>query len=225
MRVLLVEDEERLARTVARGLVEEGHQVDVCATGEDAREQLEQLDYDVVVLDWMLPGLDGLSILRGWRQRGLRVPVLMLTARSAVPERVAGLRAGADDFLAKPFDFEELLARLEALHRRAGDVSGDRRLGDLELDVRRRLLTGPDDSVELTAREYALCDRLFERAGDVLTRTELLTSIWGPSFDGEPNVVDVYVGYVRKKIARTGAQRVELRTVRGVGFRLVERPR
>lgn len=220
MRILIVEDELRLARTLVRGLSEEGHTVDLCDTAEQADQQLASLDYDVVVLDWMLPDQDGLSLLRRWRDEGRQVPVLMLTARSSVPERVAGLRSGADDFLPKPFDFEELAARILALGRRGGMTLTERPVGDVLLDVRGRRLVRGGESVDLTPREFAVCDRLFERRGEVLTRTELIRSVWGPSFSGEPNVVDVYVGYLRKKLAQVGADRVTIATVRGVGFKL-----
>ena len=141
MKLLLVEDEERLSRALVRGLTEEGHAVDLCASGADALSQGAALGYDVVILDWMLPDLDGVSVLRAWRAAGMTTPVLMLTARGTVPEKVQGLRAGADDYLTKPFDFEELLARIEALHRRAEGASRARAVGDVSLDPRRRTLS------------------------------------------------------------------------------------
>jgi two-component system OmpR family response regulator len=148
----------------------------------------------------------------------VRFPVLMLTARGSVAERVQGLRAGADDYLVKPFDFEELLARLEALQRRSRDV-GSLRTGDVELDPRRRVLICAGREAPLSAREFAMAQALFEHAGDVLTRSELLNLVWGPHFDGEPNIVDVYAGYLRRKLTEVGAT-TAIRTVRGVGFRL-----
>ena len=223
MKLLLVEDEARLARLIARGLVEEGHTVDTCALGADAIDQGLHLAYDVAILDWSLPDVDGLTVLRTWRQRGSALPVLMLTARSSVPERVAGLRAGADDFLPKPFDFEELLARLEALHRRTSAHPG-LTVGDVTLDTQRRLLTRAEMAIELTAREFALMRLLVDHAGDVCTRTQLLQGVWGAQFVGETNVVDVYIGYVRKKLADTGTTTVTIATVRGIGFRLEAGP-
>lgn len=220
MRLLLVEDEARLARTLVQGLREEGHAVDHCATAADARTQAVALEYDVILLDWMLPDGDGLELLRGWRRRGLRAPVLMLTARGTVPERVTGLRAGADDYLAKPFDFEELLARVEALHRRAAGGLEARQAGDVELDGRRRTLRAGPREVPLTAREYQLALELFSRPGEVVTRSSLLAAVWGQSFDGDPNVLDVYVGYLRAKLQELGA-RTAIATARGTGFRLV----
>jgi len=193
--------------------------VDACERGADAIEQGQKLDYDVAILDWMLPDVDGLTVLRTWRARGCTMPVLMLTARSSVPERVAGLRAGADDYLGKPFDFEELLARLEALHRRAG-TTGALRAGDIELDAQRRVLAREGVEVALTAREFALMRLLLERVGDVCTRTELLSGVWGSAFDGEANVVDVYIGYLRKKLTEIHAAQLSIATVRGIGFRL-----
>ena len=220
MKLLLVEDEARIARSLVRGLTEEGHVVDLCSTGGDAISQGAAIAYDAVILDWMLPDLDGLHVLRAWRQAGLQTPVLMLTARGTVPEKVQGLRAGADDYIVKPFDFEELLARLEALHRRAEGASRAHAVGDVSLDPRRRTLSRGDQHVSLTAREYGLAAELFEHVGEVLTRSELLERVWGSRFDGEPNVVDVYVGYLRRKLADLGAEGVAVRTVRGVGFRL-----
>lgn len=223
MKLLVVEDEERMARMLQRGLSEEGHQVDVCASGEQALEQGEAVDYDVVLLDWSLPDLDGVSLLRRWRERGLRTPVLMLTARGTSGEKVTGLRAGADDYLVKPFDFEELLARLEALHRRGGGEP-PWKIGDVELDARRRVLVGQGGEVPLTAREFGLISELARRRGEVLTRSRLLSTVWGGELELSPNVVDVYVGYVRTKLERVGSREVAIRAVRGVGYRLTVDP-
>ncbi len=224
MRILVVEDEARLAQVLLRGLREEGHTVDHTSRLADARAQLEQLSYDVVVLDWMLPDGDGLELLRGLRREGVRTPILLLTARGRTEEKVAGLRAGADDYLAKPFDFEELCARVEALHRRSEGTSLDRTFGDVTLDGRTRALRVQADEVSLTAREYALAAALFGHPGEVRTRAELLREVWGSSFEGDPNVLDVYIGYVRGKLGRLathGRRLPTLRAVRGIGFRLV----
>jgi DNA-binding response OmpR family regulator len=220
MKLLLVEDEARVARTLARGLGEEGHQVDVCATGSAALEQGQAIEYDVVLLDWSLPDLDGVSVLRAWREAGLRTPVLLLTARGSTGEKVTGLRAGADDYLVKPFAFEELLARLEALHRRNG-AEEPAVLGPSRLDPRRRALVREGLSESLTAREYSLLSELSSHRGDVLSRTRLIDAVWGSDFHGNQNVVDVYVGYLRAKLERIGAAGVEIQSVRGIGYRLV----
>ncbi len=221
VRLLVVEDEPKMARLLERGLREEGHSVDLCERGDVALEQAARVPYDVVILDWSLPEMDGLAVLRRWRERGIATPVLLLTARGTVGERVTGLRAGADDYLVKPFDFEELVARIEALHRRGAGQDLPRRIGPLTLDVRRRVLTRGAAEASLTARELELLSALAARAGDALTRSELLSAVWGPSFDGEPNVVDVYVGYLRQKLRAVAGDEVSIQAVRGVGFRLV----
>lgn len=221
MKILIVEDEERMARMLRRGLLEEGHQVDLCATADAAAEQALSIPYDVIVLDWMLPDQDGVALLRAWRQRGLRTPVLMLTARGTTGEKVTGLRAGADDYLTKPFDFDELLARLEGLHRRGGAHEPTAGLGAASLDARRRVLRGAGGEVALTAREFALLEELLGHRGEVLTRSRLLGTVWGSDLDVTPNVVDVYIGYLRAKLEQVGARGVSLQTVRGIGYRLV----
>ncbi|OJH39194.1 response regulator transcription factor [Cystobacter ferrugineus] len=221
MKLLLVEDEEKMARLLRRGLTEAGHQVDVCQRGEDALEQARRIDYDTVLLDWSLPDLDGLAVLRRWREQGLRTPVLMLTARGTVGEKVLGLRAGADDYLVKPFAFEELLARLEALYRR-GDAQGlARQVGPLMLDSRRRVLRHGEREESLTGREFTLFSELASHVGEVLARSTLLSHVWGDNFDGPPNIVDVYVGYLRGKLKKLSVEGVSIQSVRGVGFRLV----
>jgi two-component system OmpR family response regulator len=221
MNILLVEDEAKMARLIQRGLREEGHQVDHCANGHTALEQALSVPYDVIILDWSLPETDGISVLRQWRERGLQTAVLMLTARATVGERVTGLRAGADDYLVKPFDFEELLARLDALHRRSGGHEPRRKLGVLTLDGNRRVVILGADEQALTAREWALLSELAGHRDEVLTRSELLSTVWGSTFDGAPNIVDVYVGYLRTKLKKLGVESVHIEAVRGVGFRLV----
>ena len=222
MRLLVVEDETRMARMLQRGLGEEGHQVDVCHSGEAALQQALDVAYDVVILDWGLPDLDGVSVVRAWRQRGLGVPVLLLTARGTTGEKVTGLRAGADDYLVKPFDFDELLARLEALARRGVTAEPTTRaLGDLTLDARRRVIRRGEVEVTLTGREFSLLSELHAQHGDTATRARLLMKVWGGDFEGTGNVVDVYVGYLRAKLEKLGTQTVKIEAVRGVGFRLV----
>jgi two-component system OmpR family response regulator len=209
-----------VTRALSRGLAEEGHQVDVCATGGEARTQAVDIAYDVILLDWSLPDVDGVTVLRDWRSRGLRTPVLLLTARGSTGEKVTGLRSGADDYLVKPFEFQELLARIEALSRRSG-AEAPARIGPLKLDPRRRALLRDERSETLTPREYALLSELASHRGEVLSRTRLLEAVWGTDFGGNANVVDVYVGYVRGKIERLGADGVRIEAVRGVGYRLV----
>jgi DNA-binding response OmpR family regulator len=221
MRILVVEDEPKMARMLQRGLAEEGHQVDVCETGQSALTQGLEVAYDVVVLDWGLPDVDGVSVVRTWRARGNVTPVLMLTARGATGEKVTGLRAGADDYMVKPFDFDELLARLEALRRRGATAATSSELGDLSVDPKRRTLRLAETEVTLTGREFALFEELALHLGDAVSRTRLLAKVWGHEFEGTGNVVDVYVGYLRTKLERVGTTRVKLEAVRGVGYRLV----
>jgi two-component system, OmpR family, response regulator len=219
VRLLLVEDEERLAAALARGLSEEGHAVERAATGGEARERGRSGAFDVIVLDRALPDLDGVALLREWRAGGLAAPVLLLTARGTTGEKVEGLRAGADDYLVKPFDFEELLARLEVLHRR-GAGRPDAALGGAVLDARRRALTRGGASEPLTGREYALLAALSDRPGGAVSRASLLADVWRDEPGVNGNVVDVYVGYLRTKLERIGAD-VRIDSVRGVGYRLV----
>ena len=220
MKIFVVEDEERMARLLERGLREEGHQIDLAANGAEALEQGLGVDYDVIILDWSLPEMDGVSLLRRWRERGLKTPVLLLTARGTVGERVTGLRAGADDYLVKPFDFDELVARLEALHRRGAGHETRTRIGPITLDARRRVISTGSAEQSLTAREFALLCELAGHAGEALTRTELLGKVWGTGFDGAPNVVDVYVGYLRTKLKALSGEAVTIQAVRSVGYRL-----
>ncbi|MCA9681347.1 MAG: response regulator transcription factor [Myxococcales bacterium] len=220
MKLLIVEDEDRLAKVLVQGLREEGHQVDLCSAGEQALAQGRDIDYDAIILDWMLPDLDGVTVLRRWRDAGLRTPVLMLTARGSIGERVTGLKAGADDYLVKPFAFAELLARLEALHRRGAGQLELFRAGPVSVDGRRRVLVGPEAELNLTAREYALACELFAHVGEVLARSHLLGAVWGSNYEGDPNVLDVYIGYLRGKLGRVAGEAVAIKAVRGVGFRL-----
>ncbi|MEZ4403374.1 MAG: response regulator transcription factor [Kofleriaceae bacterium] len=220
MRLLVVEDEPAMAELLAQGLGEEGHQVELASTAAAAVARVDD-GWDAIVLDWGLPDGDGLTLLGRWRRRGITTPVLMLTARGQVGERVSGLRTGADDYLTKPFDFEELLARLEALGRRGG-APAPPRVGRLTLDERGRRIEADGRTIDLTPRELDVLRILMERAGDVVTRAELLREAWGPAFDGPPNVVDVYVGYLRGKL-RELAEPAAIETVRGLGYRLEPR--
>ena len=222
MRILLVEDEPDAARMIAKGLREQTYAVDVARDGETACFMASTNDYDVIVLDVLLPVKDGLAVCRELRQEGSSVPILMLTARDGVEARVAGLDSGADDYLTKPFAFRELLARVRALIRRRGSsVLPDRLcVGGLELDTRahRALIDGRE--VPLTAREYALLEYLARRAGDVVGRSDISEHVWDERYDPLSNVIDVYVQRLRRKLDEPGAQSV-IRTRRGEGYQLV----
>ena len=225
MRLLVVEDDVRLASTLERGLRQEGHAVELAHTGPDALSLASDVEYDVVVLDVMLPGRDGLAVCRALRRRGRWTPVLMLTARADVSDRIAGLDAGADDYLVKPFDFGELVARLDALFRRRSPAPAPARVlevGDLHIDASAQVVSRAGRSVEVTARELAVLECLARHPGEVVSREQLLESVWSESYDGSPNIVDVYVGYLRKKLERPFGRRL-IRTVRGVGFVLEPR--
>ncbi len=218
MRLLLVEDDVKLARTLERGLQREGYGVDVARTGPEALARAAEVDYDVVVLDVLLPGMTGFEVCRELRRSQRWVPLLMLTARAEVSDRIEGLDAGADDYLVKPFDFGELLARLRALSRRApGEHAAVLAVGDLRCYPATHAVTRADRTVELTAREYAVLEVLARHAGGVVTRAQLLEQVWDEAYEGSPNIVDVYVGYLRKKLERPFDRRL-IRTVRGVGF-------
>ena len=220
MRVLVVEDEVKLASLIRRGLRDEGMLADVAVKGEDALWMAGATDYDVIVLDVMLPGLDGFQVVRRLRADGVWSPVLMLTARDAIEDRVAGLEGGADDYLVKPFAFEELVARLRALSRR-GSVERATVLqaGDLSLDPATRAVRRGDADIPLSAKEYALLETFMRRPGQVLDRYQLLEHAWDGEYENRSNVVDVYVRYLREKVDRPfGVESIE--TVRGAGYRL-----
>jgi two-component system OmpR family response regulator len=220
MRVLVVEDEPKMATLVARGLREEGHAADVAARGEDALWMANAAPYDAIVLDVMLPGLDGFATCRQLREKGVWAPVLMLTARDAVGDRVNGLDAGADDYLVKPFSFAELLARLRALVRRApAERPTLLESGDLRLDPAARRAWRGENELELSTKEFALLELMLRRRGEALSRGQLLEGAWELGFESRSNLVDVYVRYLRDKVDRPfGRQSIE--TVRGIGYRL-----
>jgi two-component system OmpR family response regulator len=222
MRVLVVEDDVKMAVLVRRGLREEGLAADVAIRGEDALWMAKATEYDAVVLDVMLPGLDGFKTCRRLRDGGVWTPVLMLTARDAVEDRVAGLDSGADDYLPKPFSFDELLARLRAITRR-GPVERPTILsvGDLRLDPATHRVWRGEAEIALSRKEFALLEAFMRRPGHVLSRFELLERAWDYEYENRSNVIDVYVRYLREKVDRPfGADSVE--TVRGVGYRLRE---
>jgi two-component system OmpR family response regulator len=218
MRILLVEDEPKMAAAVARGLRHEGYAVDVAHDGEGALFHARVYDYDAVILDVMLPEIDGFEVCQKLRDEGCWSPILMLTARDQLDDRIRGLDVGADDYLVKPFAFGELLARVRALvRRRPRQRPAVLRAGDVELDPARHEVTRDGKEVRVTAREFALLRYLMENAGEVLTRTQLLDHVWDENYDGPSNIVDVYVSYLRKKLERPFGRPL-IRTVRGAGY-------
>jgi two-component system, OmpR family, response regulator len=220
VRVLVVEDERKLGQLLGRGLREEGYAADVADRGEDALWMARAVDYDVIVLDVMLPGLDGFEVCRRLREDGVWAPVLMLTARDAIEDRVAGLDNGADDYLTKPFAFDEFLARLRALARRAPAARPTTlEVGGLRLDPAAHRAWRDEHELGLSAKEFALLEVFMRHPGDTLTRTQLLDGAWDISFETRSNVVDVFIRCLREKIDRPFGQR-SLQTVRGVGYRL-----
>ena len=220
MKVLVVEDELKMASLLLRGFRNNGDVADVTRTGEDAVWMTAATTYDAVVLDVMLPGMDGFETLAALRKSGRWTPVLMLTARDSVEDRIAGLDVGADDYLTKPFSFDEFLARVRALLRRGADRREPvLRMADLTLDPATREVSRAGRKIVLTAREYALLEYFLRSRGRVLTRPVLAEHVWGLDFDPESNIIDVYVGYLRRKIDTTGERRL-LHTVRGAGYAL-----
>lgn len=220
MNVLLVEDEKRIAGFVKKGLAEQGFQVDHVADGDEALERMLSRPYDAIVLDIMLPGRDGLSVLRQFRKKGHTAPVILLTARSALDERVEGLNAGADDYLTKPFYVEELVARLHAVIRRASDEPMSLlRAGEVAVNVLTREVTVGGEPVKITAREFGLLEYMMRNPGRVYTRTQLLEHVWGYDFDPSTNLVDVHIQRLRKKVSPDKDNPL-IETIRGVGYRV-----
>jgi len=220
MRILVVEDERKIAGFIRQGLAEQGFDVDVCGNGDEAFALATARSYDTIVLDIMLPGRDGLSILRGLRERKNAVPVILVTARTELNERIDGLNLGADDYLTKPFYVEELIARIHAVARRAKDTPpGLLHVEDLTVDLMQRQVRRGARGIELTAREFSLLEHLMRTPGRVYTRTQLLEHVWGYDFDPETNLVDVNIRRLRKKVDdESPAPLIE--TVRGVGYRI-----
>jgi two-component system, OmpR family, response regulator len=220
MRALIVEDQLKMASLIRRGLLEEGYAADVARTGEDAVWMARATEYDAIVLDVMLPGIDGFEVCRRLREDDVWSPVLMLTARDGVEDRIVGLDTGADDYLTKPFSFAELLARLRALTRR-GPVERPPvvEVGSLRLDPRTHQAWRGETEIQLSTKEFALLDTFMRRPGQVLSRFDLLEHAWDYSYENRSNIVDVYVRYLREKIDRPfGVRSIE--TVRGAGYRL-----
>lgn len=224
MNILVVEDEHRVADFITRGLRAEGWIAEHAGSGEAALEILSQHEFDIVLLDLMLPGISGQDVCRKMRARGNHTPVLMLSALDAVEERVAGLKLGADDYLAKPFDFDELIARVEALRRRENDFksSGDSEVLQYEalsLNTRSLVVTVDNKEIELTAKERDLLLLLMANRGKVFARERILNTVWGSQEDPLTNVIDVYIGRLRKKLGDSGKH---IRTIRGLGYRFGE---
>lgn len=225
MHLLLVEDDPSISRFLLKGLREEQHLVDLAEDGLTAESQALAEDYDAIILDLMLPGQDGLRVCERLRDQGVDVPILVVTARHAVDDRVAGLDSGADDYLVKPFAFDELLARLRALTRRGRSrhLTATLSVGAITLDERDHRVAVQGHDVTLTATEYRLLSFLMRRAGSIVSRAQLGEHVWGGSFDPASNVADVYVGYLRRKLQAAGADGC-IRTVRGLGYVLDQPP-
>jgi two-component system, OmpR family, response regulator len=220
VRLLVVEDDPRMVALLTRVLEEDGYAVDSTGDGQDALWLATEHDYDAIVLDGMLPGLDGVDVVRGLRDAGRWTPVLLLTARSGFEDRVAGLDAGADDYLAKPFNYGELAARIRALIRRGASARpAVLRNGDLRLDPASRRVTRAGDRIELTTKEFALLELLLRHRGDVLSRTFIFDHVWDFAFDPASNVIDQYIASLRRKLDRP-YQRDDVQTIRGAGYRL-----
>ena len=223
MRVLVVEDERKIADFIRRGLTEHGYAVDVAYDGEEALDWPSVAEFDIIVLDVMLPARDGVEVCRTLRQRGLRTPILMLTAKDAVQDRVEGLDSGADDYLVKPFAFAELLARLRALSRRQPAVLGSSlQVGDLVVDAATRKVSRGGADLELTTKEYAILEYLMRHPNQVLTRTMMAEHVWNYDFDNASNVIDVHIRNLRRKVDDTFPTKL-IHTVRGVGYRISAR--
>ncbi len=224
MRVLVVEDERKIADFIHKGLTEHGYAVDVAYDGEEALEWPLVADFDLIVLDVMLPIQDGVEVCRSLRQRGVRTPILMLTAKDAVEDRVLGLDSGADDYLVKPFAFAELLARLRALTRRQPAVLGSQlQIGDLVLDTTTRKVCRAGSDMELTTKEYVILEYMMRHPSHVLTRTMIAEHVWSYDFDNASNVIDVHIRNLRRKVDSQFPAKL-IQTVRGAGYRITGRP-
>jgi heavy metal response regulator len=219
MRILVIEDEKKIASFIKRGLKEEGHMVDVAYDGEEGYRLSGENDYDLILLDIMLPKRDGISLCRQLRDDGVTTPVLMLTAKDSVQDKVTGLDSGADDYLTKPFAFEELLARSRALMRKRSPITTKLQIGDLVLDLISHRVTRAGKEIVLTMKEYALLEYLMRNAGSVVTRTMITEHVWDIDFDTSTNVIDVYINYLRNKID-SGQEKKLIHTVRGRGYLL-----
>ncbi len=220
MRILLVEDNQKMARFIRQGLIEQGHAVDVAERGHDGEEMASHEEYDLIILDVMLPDQDGVTTCRNLRRRGSSTPILMLTALSTTGDKVQGLDAGADDYLTKPFEFDELVARIRALLRRGqAQESSCLKIDDLELDLIKRVVTRGNQKIKLTSKEFALLEYFMRHPDRVLTRTAIGEHVWDMNFDSDSNVIDVYVSMLRRKIDK-GFERRLIHTVVGTGYKM-----
>ncbi len=222
MRILIVEDDKKVGAFLEKGLKEEQYAVDVCRDGEEAMDLAMVNPYDVIILDIMLPKKDGFAVCRELRQAGVLTPILMLTAKDTVEDKVAGLTEGADDYLTKPFSFEELLARIRALLRRSQDYKTKvLKVADLELDPARRQATRAGRKIPLTGKEYALLEYMMRNKGRVLTESMIIEHVWDMNYEGTSNIVNVYINYLRKKIDEAAPVKL-IQTVRGYGYMIDE---
>ena len=223
MRITLIEDEKQLANIVKKGLEEEGYSVDVAHDGEEGLYMVENYPSDVVILDIMLPLLDGISILSSMRKKGIKTPVLLLTAKDTITDKIKGLDSGADDYLTKPFEFGELLARIRALIRRKADIKDTLiRIGDLEINTANREIKRGGKTIQLSAKEYAMLQYMAYNKDKIVSRTDLIEHIYDENFDVNSNVLDVYVNFLRNKIDK-GFKKKMIHTVRGAGYILKEK--
>ncbi len=222
MRILVVEDDKKVGGFLKKGLQEEQYAVDVCRSGTDALHMAEISPYDVIILDIMLPGMDGITVCREMRQKAILTPILMLTAKDEIEDKVTGLSEGADDYLTKPFAFDELLARIRALLRRNQDYkTKELKAGDLELDPLKRRVTRAGKKIDLTGKEYALLEYLLRNRGRTVTPSMILQHVWDIDYVGSSNIVNVYISHLRNKIDKDFDQKL-IQTVRGHGFRIDE---
>lgn len=223
MRILVVEDDPKTSRTLLKGLESDRFAVDLATDGEEGLQLATEVDYDAVILDWMLPRLDGMTVLRKIRRAGSPARILFLSARNEVSDRVQALQAGADDFIAKPFSFEELRARVQALLRRPQELLDKLSVADLELDRLRRIVTRAGKTIKLTQREYSVLEYLMRNAGHTVTRSMIVEHVWNLGFEGLTNIVDVYIKYLRTKID-DGFGRPLIHTTRGIGYQISLEP-
>lgn len=222
MRILVVEDDRKVGGFLKQGLQEEQYAVDVCRNGSDALHMAEINPYDVIILDIMLPGMDGITVCREMRQKAILTPILMLTAKDEIEDKVTGLSEGADDYLTKPFAFDELLARIRALLRRNQDYkTKELKAGDLEMDPLRRMVTRANKKIDLTGKEYALLEYLLRNRGRTVTPSMILNHVWDIDYVGSSNIVNVYISHLRNKIDKNYDTKL-IQTVRGHGFRIDE---